>query len=408
MSSNNLTLVIAEIEDKQFIKLNEFLQPNKIELKPERHLITDLAGNYGALIVRTILFHLGVDENRIFQWRLEHKFRQYQILSHYIPEYMPHTLALSTVLCQDDGAQKARELFDDGYFLKATLGDASFATNSWDKTHLFNDVYPNRELYEGFMIQKKLKLVREFRIHTFSRELIPYLTFRIPATQDMNFHHDAEQFLTRVLSKLPDQILYGTLIGWDVGLTNTGEYYVIESNLTGFHPEYRRGFQTTGYVDNHQIGPIICAWLNNYFKLYFHLHISTIDPVLSSHPFYQAFEEYSLIFDKTNFQTILTKAQPTPDSVLIYIEEESSILINLINHFHYVDFATNYYVITRQSNYDILKSLFSKKKQVKIIDEAGLFTLEQYKVIVQLEYKKRKQISCHRAARRLNETYLIL
>lgn len=413
MSSNNLKQAISEIENTVLKGLNG--RPSKIcsiELTPETHLLTNLAGSYGALIIRSILYQLGVDENRIFQWRLENKFRQYQILNYYIPGCMPETFALSTILSQDDGEQKARELFANDFFLKATLGDASFVTNSWNKTHLFDKIkqqYPNSAAYEEYMIQKKMKLFREFRVHTFHREIIPLLTYRIPATQDTNIHQGAEYFVTMILSKLPDQILHGTLIGWDIGLTNTGQYYVIESNLTGFHPEYRCGFQTTGYVDSYEYGPIISAWLNNYFRAHYGVCISSIDPALSAgYPFCRAFELYSAILKKSSVDAILTRQQPSPVSVLIYISASSNILVNLINHFHQVDFAKNYYVITSHTDHVLVSSIFKKKPKVKVIDETELFTFPQYQVIAQMEDNKRKQICCLHAARKLKETYLII
>ena len=411
MLSNDFLQFISKIENTSIIQLNSFSQPTEAELKFEINLLTNLAGNYGAFIVRFILSNLGVDENRIFEWRLENKFRQYQILNHYFPGCMPDTLALSNILNQNGGEQKARKLFGKGYFLKSTLGDASFVNNNWNKTPLFDKLvrnYPDSTDKEEYVIQKKLSLFREFRIHSFCRDIIPLLTYRIPATQDTNFHQGAENFVSMVLCKLPDQILQGTLIGWDIGITTTGKYYVIESNLTGFHPEYRRGFQTTGYVDNHKSGAIITAWLNNYFKVCYGFYINTIDHIFDNHPFLTAFKYYSSIFNKEYFHAILRKEQHPPVSVLVYITIDSNMLIELINHFHQVDFATNYYVITRPKDFDMVKVLFSKKVQVKVIDETELFTSQQYQVIVRMDIKRREQVCCHHASKKLNDTYIII
>jgi hypothetical protein len=412
MSLNSLSQLISEIEGTTLKELDVSSKKNGTELSVEPHIITNLAGHYGALIVRYILFRLGVDENRIFRWRLENKYVQYQILNYYLPGCMPDTLALSTVLNQDDGVQQARKLFTEGYFLKSALGDASFTTKTWNKTHLFDTVleqYPNHPVYEAYVIQKQMKLIREFRVHTFGRQIIPYSTFRIPATQEKNYHEDAQILVAEVLSKLPEQIIHGTLIGWDIGFTNTGDYYVIETNFTGFHPEYRRGFQTTGYVDGYEIGPIISAWLNNYFNIRYGLYISSIDPDLSAdNPFCMAFELYSAIFKKYSFKNFLTVQQELPISVLIYIESSSNILKNLINYFHLVDFATKYYVITSRADFDLVSALFAKKPKVKVIEEAELFTFQQYQVVAQMNESKRKQTCCQHAARKLKEPYLII
>lgn len=412
MSANNLKQLISEIETSSIKELNLNAQERSGELSAENYLITNLAGNYGALVIRSILSRLGADENRIFRWRLENKYIQYQILTYYLPGSMPETFALSTVLSQDDGVQKARKLFKSGYFLKSTLGDASFATRTWNKTHFFDTVlaqYPDHPLYEAYVIQKQMKLVREFRIHTFGRLIIPYCTFRIPATQEKNYHEDAQILVSEVLSKLPEQIIHGTLIGWDIGFTNTGEYYVIETNFTGFHPEYRRGFQTTGYVDSHEIGPVVSAWLNNYFSVRYGLYISSLNPALSAgNTFYKAFELYTSIFNRGDFRKYLTGHEPPPVSLITYIKSDSNMLIKLINYFHLIDFATKYYVITNRAYYDSVATLFSKKPRVKVIADVELFNSEQYAVIAQMGDKKRTNTCCQHMAKQIQETYLII
>jgi len=412
MASHDLKQVISLINGASPLEFNIFLQVNGYKLSAEDELTTNLAGNYGALIIRSILFKLGIDENWIFNWRLENKFRQYQVINHFCQACMPETFALSAILNQENGAQNARELFANGYFLKETLGDASFATNSWNKTHLFEDIiqhYPKNPDYENFVIQKRLKLMRELRIHSFGRDIIPYLTFRIPATQDENLHQGAEQFLKDVLKHLPDQILIGTLIGWDIGYTNTGVYYVIESNFTGFHPEYRRGYQTTGYVDDFENGPIICAWLNNYFKTHYKIYIQSIDSALTiKNPFYRGFEYYSKIFAADYFSNILRKEKASPVSVITYLKEGGNLKVNLINYFHLIDFATKYWVITDNANFDFVTKSFSKKNKVKVVLDAQLFVYKQFKVTSLMHENKRESTCCFHLANKLKDSYLII
>lgn len=265
-SNSNLKKIISDIELSgiQRPRLESENQPFK--LFPYDFLISELSGNYGALFVRAIMNQLNINENHIFKWRLENKYQQYQIFNHYLPGRLPHTLSFSKLLKKRDGIQKIKALFKKGYFLKSTLGDASRSTNTWDKTAEFvgisklTSVLANN--YESYMLQKRLPIRSEFRVHTFSKEIIPALTYLVEGPMKTSNFESVENFIKEVLQNLPDSLLMGTLIAWDIALTDDNHYYIIEGNFTGFHPEYRRGFQTTGYVDDHRYGAIICAWVN--------------------------------------------------------------------------------------------------------------------------------------------------
>ncbi|MGY0034569.1 hypothetical protein [Pedobacter sp. NJ-S-72] len=262
--------LIKEIEtaDPQLIRSKT--ENSAFELRPEEWLLNDLSGNYGALFIRAILYQLNIEESYVLKWRLENKYIQYAILHYYAPDCMPSTLPFSTLINQKDGIQRIRTLFSQGYFLKATLGDASYATQSWDKTADFELIalLPTvcTRQYENHMIQKKICIKTEFRVHTFSKDIIPGLSYVSHGGNQAPYHQGLNDFLNEILTKIHNSILSGTLIAWDIALTPENRYYVIEANFTGFHPEYRKGFQTSGYVDDHKYGPIICAWLNIYFE----------------------------------------------------------------------------------------------------------------------------------------------
>jgi len=88
------------------------------ELIAYTSILTNLSGNCGALFVRAVLQKLLVNEHQVLQFRLENKYKQYQVFNHYYPGCMPETLAFSELLAQSEGEQKIRDLFDKGYFLK--------------------------------------------------------------------------------------------------------------------------------------------------------------------------------------------------------------------------------------------------------------------------------------------------
>jgi len=413
-SPKDFQKVIADIEGSEELEFIRPLESYLVELIPYEFLVTDLSGNYGALFVRFILFYLGIDENQVLRWRLENKFRQYQILNFYSPDCMPNTFGLFELLKQEKGVEKIRELFSKGYFLKAALGDASYVSKNWDRTNEFDDILSQQtssnEPFEAYIVQKKLQLRREFRVHTFCKEVIPLLTYRIPNTQYFNDHNDAEEFVFSVLGRLPNQITEGTLIAWDIGLTTYGQYFIIEANFTGFHPEYRRGFQTTGYVDNHQYGAVICAWLNNYFCKKYGLFVETIDAeLIANYPFYKALLYYNSIFLKNDYITEIFKRQNASLSVIVYLGDVSNVLtLNLLNHFLSVDLADKYYVIVNPLGFDTIKTLFNRP-HIKVINETELFTIQQYEAVIYIGYDRKKQISSYHLARRIkNENYLII
>jgi hypothetical protein len=404
--------IIMDIECAEQQKVTRFFNIQGVELAPIQHLIQDLSGNYGALLVRTLLSQLAIDESYIFQWRLENKYIQYQILNFYAPGSMPHSIGLSELLNESEGLQRIKDLFSSGYFLKATLGDASFATKSWDKTNDFEKIIKEPlviEEYEKFIIQKKLRLRREFRVHSFCKQVIPLLTYRIPNTQHFNFDDEAEEFVEDVLSKLPNQITEGTLIAWDIGLTTNDKLYVIEANFTGFHPEYRRGFQTTGYVDNHPYGTIICAWINSYFKKYYRIGVDSIDPVLvANFPFYRDLMHYCDLFDQNCFDRLFsTNDKLTSLSAVMYVNDAEHLRsVNLLNHFLNVDLAEKYYVVVTPSTALSITALF-KRPNVKIVHEIELLTPQQYQAFMHMGYDRRKLLCYHHISRKFKNKAFI-
>lgn len=379
------------------------------ELIPYPSLLTNLSGNYGALFIRAILQKLSIDEHQVLKFRLENKYKQYQIFNHFFPGCMPDTLPFSELLAQSDGEQKIRELFDQGYFLKKTLGASSHTTNSWDKTSEFETIARlqgnEHKPYEDYVLQKKLHIKREFRIHTFSKSVIPALSYTTPTKKNPNFHLNAENFVIKVLNNLPNAIIQGTLIGWDIALTEDHKYFVIEANFTGFHPEYLAGFQTTGYVDDPRYGAIICAWLNIYFEKEFGVYIDSIEESLfKTYPFYRAFIFYHSLLKRTNIDLIERCSTTSLTTIITYLGDQDNILmLNLINHFLHVDFVLKYYVIVRDECFTKVSDLFLKNKAVHLLKESQIFNEGQLLLIRQLGYAKRQQKCCYHALRKLND-----
>ncbi|RAJ26357.1 hypothetical protein [Pedobacter cryoconitis] len=420
---NVLESLISDIENSTAQVIEKKPVNETFELWRDPALTVNLAGNIGALFVRAILNKLNVNEHHVFRWRLDNKYRQYQVLNHYFPGSVARTIGISQLLAENNGPEKIRELCESGFFIKCTLGHRTGQANSFDRTAELEDIIKlhqekknqrkeNQEKEgqtEQWILQERLDLNEEFRIHTFGRDLIYGLTF-IMAGSDSSKSTTAEIFVQKTLATLPDTLLQGTLIGWDIGVTNANEYYIIEANFTGFHPEYYAGFQTSGYFGDPEYGPAMCAWLNNYFKNKYQISINAVNQeLIASGPFFEEFLYYQSIFSEEHIAILQNKTKGKLASALIYSGEGASpFLANLVEYFLQEDFAKNYYLITNEETVFKTVKQFSGNNQIGIIAEQKLFMPEEYPLIQQLSYQQRKKICCDKLIAIIGEPYYFI
>lgn len=408
--------MLANIESFKPQSLLRKSKNKTFELRENKFLTTNLSGGVGALIIRAILYKMGINERRLFKWRLENKYIQYRVLTHFNPGCMADTISLSKLLNAQEGVSKIKQLFDKGFFLKATLGHGSFINGAFDRTAEFDDIQSsgliNKEINEKWILQKKMDFREEFRIHTFSRDIIYGATLKIKGLDSLD-NFEAEEFVKNILYNLPDSILQGSMMGWDIGRTNDNKYYVIETNLTGFHPEYSRGFQTSGHVEEVIDGPIICAWLNNYFKRKYGISISSVESTLFlKFQFYQEFLFYVSIFEKESFEFIWDKTNEKPLSIIIYLEDENStFLIRLTAYFQRANFNALFYFIIKENLLLAPSYIYNKNKnsKVKIFNENDLFTEDQFQLVKQFAPQRRKQLCYHHVQKLINQdSYVVI
>lgn len=391
-----LKKMIFEIDNCIVQKINKKSDPETFQFIFDPVLTTNLSGGIATLLIRAILNKLTIDEHRIFRWRLEHKYWQYEILNHYIPGCMAETISVSKLLDKEDGILQVRNLCKKGFFIKATLGDSSGRENTFDRTNELDNIInahqtePDKQ--EKWVLQKRLNLKHEFRIHTFCRDLINGLTFRIEG-QYLPKNYEAEEFVKRILKQLPDTILQGTLIGWDIGITDNDQYYVIEANFTGFHPVFYPGFQTSGYFSDPNFGPIICAWLNNYFRINYHISISSVANIIyENYEFYRDFIYYDAIFTREHHEILRKKAKNHPVWGLIYFAEEiNKQMLDLLEYMEIQHFCEKYYLIVKEEYFLSTVFMVAKHSLVYIFTEDSLFTKEENIKIKSFETQKRKQ-----------------
>lgn len=411
-----LVKIIDDIEGFGVQKLQKSVEAESLELRSHKWLMSKLKGAIGTLFIRSITYALNINEHKVFRWRLDNKYMQYLIFSYYAPKCMPTTISLSKILETSEGVLKVKELFNKGFFLKKTLGHSSGKTNTFDRTAEFDNIikrfrHNNSCQEEKWILQKKLSLNNEYRIHTFSKDIIFGLTFRTGGVDSSDNKFEAEQFVKGILEKLPATILQGSLIAWDIGLTNNAMYYVIEANFTGFHPEYKYGFQTSGYFQENTYGPIICAWLNHYFKMEYNISFNTVEnSLLSEFSFFREFLYYTSIFKDLHLEAAKCRTKSTLLSAIIYLgDSANSAIVTLIIFFCQVKFAELYYVIVEENSLPGANNLFGHIDKIKILTEDMLFKKYHYQLIKQLSCKKRSKICCYNAIKLTNKSpYIII
>jgi hypothetical protein len=238
-------------------------------------LIEGLAGSTRALLVRQLLRALGFDEHRHLQWRVEHKLIQALVLRAYIPEAIPVTCGLDGLRRLKGAGGSFREFladrFSSGYVIKATLGDSSGEVPARHNPELILDSPAEPDplrrtlLDEKHVVQERLAITTEYRVHSLEQGVIDDLTFRryeaggIPAEREA-----PNEYVRSLLSRLPDALVGGSLLAWDIALQPSGDFLVIEVNFSGFHPAFKRGFHCSGYFHDQHWGACDTARLLNY------------------------------------------------------------------------------------------------------------------------------------------------
>lgn len=412
---NILKELILDIESAPLKIIQKRPFNETYELRAYQWLLSNLVGGIGVLFIRSLLSRLFINEHHIFQWRLENKYIQYLILTHYNPGCMPVTVSFSKLMGRTNGRQKINELIKEGFFLKATLGEGSGKTDTFDRTAEIEQIVnlhqtvPLLNQNENWILQKKLALKAEFRIHTFNDNIIYGLTFKITGAISLD-NCKAEEFVKNILNNLPGTISQGALIAWDIGLTDHNGYFVIESNFTGFHPVFNYGFQTSGHFQDHTYGPASCAWFNMYIQNKYQISVASIEnSLLAGTRFYRAFTFYKSTFKYEHLRAFISKTKDSPLSAIVYMSEETdSLYATLIAYFQRINYADMYYIITNEEYITEVSELFAEHNDINIIQETVLFTKEQYQLVKQLNYERRKQISCYHTFKRIKKCNCVI
>ena len=234
-------------------------------------------GGLGVIFIRHLYRALGFDEHRMFEWRLEHKLVQALVLDAFAPGSVPVTrglAALQQAAASPDLRAAIAAEFASGYYLKPALGDSSGDCDTPDQTARILAAQENAVLQhasdltaEAFLVQQRIPIQTEFRVHTLEDRVIEDLTFHRYGKGDIPGERDAPNaFVQSVLDRLPDGIVAGAICGWDIARTPESKLLVIEVNFSGFHPVHNRGFQCSGWFHDEQWGALSSARLVRFLE----------------------------------------------------------------------------------------------------------------------------------------------
>lgn len=235
----------------------------------------------GGYFVRRLMATLGFDEQRVFNWRLEHKLIQCLVFRTFVEDGLPRTYGLRD-LKRRLGTSLQSELpriFPTGYYVKPALGDSFGGRPQWVdglgvgghaisilKTRLRRrhcrwrpgSIAVARSLWnEDVIVQERLAIAHEFRVHAIEREVIPDLTFgrynrfdgAAPGRERIN------AFVQSLLDAAPPSLFRETLTAWDVAEAADGALRAVEINFAGFHPVHRHGFQCSAFLSSPELAP---------------------------------------------------------------------------------------------------------------------------------------------------------
>jgi hypothetical protein len=270
-------LLVAKIEGVRLPRQSP--NPGKIVLRLSEAapFLAGMRSTFRALPIRQLSAALGFNENRVFEWRLDHKLVQALILHHFVPGPIPVTCGLRRFAGRERGdvvARRAAVEFDGRYVIKAVLGHSSGEKGNFDispsifgEAAHFNGCRSIRMSDEPFILQERIAIEKEYRVHSIETDVVEDMTFHRFGTGNIPGERDKPNaFVQDLLNRLPSGIVNGSLLGWDVGLTASGEFKIIEVNFSGCHPVHLPGFHCSGFYQDVDWGASMIARLLRYLE----------------------------------------------------------------------------------------------------------------------------------------------
>lgn len=228
--------------------------------------------------IRHVYRSLRFDETRPFSWRLEHKLIQALVLNHFVPGIVPATSGTRAYLNRLPVRTETSIRSElKGKHVKRALGSGSTADDTVEREEAIASYINHHHrggntsiLDEAWVVQERLSIAREYRVHTIENVVVPDLTFARHSNEPLRTEREATNaFVESVVDVLPPTLLAQTICGWDVCRTASGEYMVIEVNFGGAHPFEQRGFQCSGMLATTPWGPYLVARLTRFIEKHY-------------------------------------------------------------------------------------------------------------------------------------------
>ena len=125
---------------------------------------------------------------------------------------------------------------------------------------------------ETFVLQGRVAIDEEYRVHTVEGRVAPKLTYRRYGWGISPDEREAPNtFVQRAIDRLPNGFVRGAIVAWDVAKIRVREragddrFVIIEANLAGYHPVFDRGFQCSGFFQG-PWGPALVARLFEFIE----------------------------------------------------------------------------------------------------------------------------------------------
>jgi hypothetical protein len=263
-----------------------------------------------AIPLRHIYRKMGFDEKRVQKFRVDHKLIQALILKQYCGDAVPVTCGLNALLLSGEYScldNLLRQDLTPNLMLKKTLGYGSSPVRDYDYdraiiTNAINllksgDLTTITIEEEQFIIQHRVSIEMEFRVHTLEDKVIDGMTSRKMLVSDIAKYRDyaknhsyakeceeeANAFVRSMLEHLPFALVAETLCGWDVVRSVEGEWKIIEINYAGFHPVFERGFHCSAYFQDSNWGFVRIAGLIHFIEKTYSKQIAILTDPCPNH-----------------------------------------------------------------------------------------------------------------------------
>ncbi|MGC9949061.1 MAG: hypothetical protein ABSF64_22055 [Bryobacteraceae bacterium] len=260
----------------------------KLALSDALPLLPELAASTRQLLTRQLMQRLGFDERRLAKWRLEHKLIQALVFDRYAPGSLPVTCGLDRIAWRTGLGNlrvSLRDRFPSGFVVKTGLGDSSgdncdFRTEaalSWIENGGRGNPAPSLLTSEEFVVQERVAIRREYRVHTVEDRVIEDLTVRRHhGTVGPGERSAPNRRVQSILDMLPAGLTAGAILAWDVAVTEDGSVSVIEINIGGMHTVYNPGFHASGYYHHKHYGCVYTARLLLFIERTYKCSISVL------------------------------------------------------------------------------------------------------------------------------------